>query len=916
MRSTKETSKETGVSELKDDADAGFEHQVIDQKEGTARHPGEAVITQVVTAAQDEKAPAAVDKEVANDGEPAVQQGRGEQGTSSSFARLVKGWEALAEAGARNVQRARENESFQPLQILQSLSLCGAGEGLARIGGNPQIGGSSGDPFEPIVLRHTHSTPLQYTPMFPDDDGGHALPPIRLEHMSRSRSTPSTSAFRQRSEGSAFGTHLRSMPFLGGPDDRSAFTLPARHNSFASLSDSGVRYSAFAPVKLPQTVTDATENTAIEVMDVPPATAPDVTYIKEEKDQADVHSTNGGSRAARFLRMSDARMLRKKRRSGRENPARPASISSSSPGTENKSKTGDSVDEESISPKSANRTRESTTRKSTIDIDISTTNRAASVSFPSVHETDDDHNANRADAISGDQYQQLDSDIDEEYEHYQRIETSLQSDSPTPIPSPAYQQFEDEQAVTRTESTDNEGDARAPKVRIEVSTGQATEERGSGLLEGSSLTPVSQDSANQSSGTSRSMMTGNTSAGHTTLATSTSATVSSGHMSVLSSVSETDIEVMETNQAGKMRIRQQRKLDQVIKGDVDSSMSVHSFSTGSTNTHGYVALAGSPAPLRDGASLPVDRFFMQSSIPVRHSASTNSGSTRSSGSATGPPGGVSKASDTSASPSKKIPRGLGSPATVSSEMAHTSSSSSSGTEEPPKFVSYLDRATNTNPLPPVDDDEERASPAEIVGYSEMVFEAATSTPGQTAQQPALIRPLQKRDQGRGDRSRRSKSRPPLSPIKGLRTPTTPPPLMAAVGGPDSTSSAYHQLSPPRNIIDHRIGAGLSKPYVLRSSVRPGDDGRTPIFVSPESDRCQKATDWEEKVVTSSLVTPEGAGPTLVYTYTASDSQRLGLVGPTDPEGDLMYEAMSIEVKDTDENASTPSPPLVSPEKGA
>jgi hypothetical protein len=651
-------------------------------------------------------------------------------------------------------------------------------------------------------------------------------------------------------------------------------------------------------------------------MDVPPAAASDYKSTMEEKDQSEAHSTKGGSRAARFLRMSDARMRRRKRRSGRENPVRPASISSSSPGTDDKSKAGDSVDGESVFPKSANPTTpESTTRKSTIDIDISTSSRAATVSFPTVHETDDDDNANRADGASGDQYQQLDSDIDEEYEHYQRIETSLQTDSPTPIPSPAYQQFEDEQAVTRTESTDNEGDTHTPTVRIEVSTGQSRLEQGSRQQEGSSLTPVSQDSGNQSLETSRSVMTGNTSAGHTTLATSTSGTVSSGHMSVLSSVSETDIEVMETNQAGKMRIRQQRKLDQVIKGDVDSSMSVHSSSTGSTNTHGYVALAGSPAPLRDGASLPVDRFFMQSSIPVRHSTSTNSGSTRSNGSATGPTSGASKASDTSTSPSKKTPHGLGSPATVSSEMAHTNSSSSSGAEEPPKFVSYLDRETNKNPLPPVDDDEERASPAEIVGYSEMVFEAATSTPGQKAQQPALIRPLQKRDQGRGDRSGRSRSRPPLSPIKGLRTPTTPPPLMAAVGGPDSASPAYYQLSPPRNIIDHRMGAGLSKPYVLRSSARAGDDGRTPIFVSPESDRGQKATGRAENVVTSSLVSPEGAGPGLIYTYTASDSQRLGLVGPSDPEGDLMYEAMSIEVKDTDENG-TPSPPLVSPEKGA
>ena len=141
-------------------------------------------------------------------------------------------------------------------------------------------------------------------------------------------------------------------------------------------------------------------------------------------------------------------------------------------------------------------------------------------------------------------------------------------------------------------------------------------------------------------------MTGNTS-GHTTIATSTtSGTVSSGHVSVLSSVSETDMEVMETNKAGKIRVRRQRKLDSVVKsGNVDGCMSVHSSSTGSTNTNGYVALVGSPAPLREGASMPVDRFFDQSRIAVAHSVSNISGSTGSSGSAGGRTSRTSKTTD-------------------------------------------------------------------------------------------------------------------------------------------------------------------------------------------------------------------------------------------------------------------------------
>ncbi len=838
-----------------------------------------------------------------------------QEGSEDAFARLVKGWEALAQAGARNVQRARANENFQPLQMLQNLSLCGAKDGLTRIGGEDP-GDTTGDPFEPIVLRHTHSTPLQYSTMFPNDDGGPALPPIRLDNMRRSSSTPSSTAFRQRSEGSAFGTHLRSMPHLGGADDRSAFTLPAQRNSFTSLSDSGIRYSAFDPVMLPQSMMDSSEDASIEVTDVKPA-ATKATKDAEEEESGDLPNKNTATRASRFLRMSDVRNLRRrKRRSGRENPARPPSISSSSPGDDENSKTEDSVEGEPISSKpSANPTTSpgTTTYKSTIDVDMNSVGRAsATVSFPTVHETGEDVDTNRKSGASGDQYHQLDSDVDEEYEHYQRIETSLQTDSPTPIPSPAYQQFEDEQVAQPMKSTGRSGvggDISTPTVRIQVSTGQTTPDATN--QEGNSLTPVSQESGNQSPGTIRSTMTGNTS-GHTTIATSTSATVSSGHMSVLSSVSETDIEVMETNQAGKMRIRQQRKLDKVVKqgGDPDSSASVHSSSTASTNTHGYVALAGSPAPLREGASLPVDRFFNDHRIPVAHSTSINSGSTGSSGSASGPANTPRKASDIS--PSKQ-----GSPGSMLSEMANTNSSSSTG-EDPPEFVSYLDQETKSrkNTLPPVDDAEERASPAEIVGYSAMVFEAANTPPGQESQKPTLIRPMQQSESGRGDRSGRFGSRPPLSPIKGLRTPTTPPP-MSAVNGPDSTPPSYHQLSPPRNIIDHRMGAGLSKPYVLRSSARAGDT-RSKIFVSPDEEGSNtseniQSDSWAQGVVTSDVggvVSPKRADA--VYTYSAREGHELGV----DPHSDRIYEEMSIEVKDMDENMSEPANSLVTPEKGA
>jgi hypothetical protein len=874
---TKETGKSDPVEQKDpqpmDEAATDLSGAVEISKEETHANDGDKEDEVVSTDKTDTGAGADVDSSAVTKEEPLETERPG----TSSFARLVKGWEALAEAGARNVQRARENESFaQPLQMLQQLRLCGAGEGLARIGG--PNGEQLGDPFDPIVLRHTRSTPQQYQPMFPEEDGGGKIPPgpVSLENARRSSSTPSSSAFRRYSSASAFSGHLRSMPHLGGSDDRSAFTLPAQRNSsVTSSSDPGVRFSAFDPVWLPQHMTDATENTAIEVT---ADKTSDTSGSKEEEKM----SKSAASRAARFLRMSESRNKRRKKRKGeKETPARPTTISVTSQVTEQNDVPIEAAMEEEHKPSEP--PSSGTTLKDTIDMDakISCRTPTPRPQFPTMQHSGDSDAIKRVVRESEGQYQQLDSDVDEEYEHFQRIETSLQqTESPTLIPSPAYQKFEDEQ-VGQTES--NTGDAdygnRTPTVRIQVSADATT-------------TPTSQDSGNQSPGTIRSSMTGNTS-GHTTIATSTtSGTVSSGHVSVLSSVSETDMEVMETNKAGKIRVRRQRKLDSVVKsGNVDGCMSVHSSSTGSTNTNGYVALVGSPAPLREGASMPVDRFFDQSRIAVAHSVSNISGSTGSSGSAGGR---TSRTSKTTTSRSKKT--GKGSPASVGSEMATTNSSGSA--EDPPRFVSYLDQDKNRT-LPPVGD-EERESPSEIVGYSSMVFEAASGS-GQKSERPSAIRPVEKRDTGI-DRPGRIGSRPPLSPIKGLRTPTTPPP--SSFCGPDSTSPAYHQLSPPRNIIDHRMSAGLSKPYVLRSSARGGS-----MFVSPESETVDVESASPKGLAQGIAISPEQESQAdLVYTYGVDESQNLNTDESVDLSKSRICEEMSIEVK---EHA-----PVVSPEKGA
>lgn len=806
----------------------------------------------------------------------------------TSFDMIKKGWEMYVSEQARNVHDPNHRDSFQPLQMLQNLNLCGAGEGLARITGGQSSGYlEEGDPFEPIVLRHTHSSPLQYSASMVDSDVEPIPPPIGLTQMRRSSSTPSSSAFRQRSEGSAFGTHLRAMPNLHG--DRSAFSLPVRRSSFASLSDSGVRYSAFDPVTMPTGMMDEGEATSIEVVDLGPA---ETEEADDEKTQPSPSRRGAAARAAKFLRMR-----RSKRRSGREYPPGPTSDSSSSPKEDKPVKITASVDEGSISSNPSATADEHP--KETIGISYSIARRS---SFPTVQEVEDEDDGDAGDEKQSDagQYQQLDSDVDEEYEHMQNIgiEASIQPESPFATPSPSYQQFVDEHVDSSEMGTDRQAVPSSPKlpnVRVEVAN-IASPPPQSNSFDGSDTTR-----STQSPGT-RSLSTNNTS-GHTTLATSTSATVSSSHVSVLSTVSEADLEVMETNQAGKMRIRQEQKLSQklaqgsaVRKGDVGS---VTSASTTSTATHGYLALAGSPAPLREGASLPVDRFFGQTRIPVAHSMSLNSGSTSS-----------------SSAKSKKGGVGTGSPQTVSSSSMANNSSSSSADEEPPKFVSYLDRKSKpqtpvrseVSVLPSVSERETTAAtpPAEIVGYSEMVFEEAKMPGDGTTQHPTVIRPGQKAD-APTEPCPRPYSRPPLSPAKGLRTPTTP---------------LSEPPSPPRNIVDHRVIPDVSKPYALfrtgagSSSESVSQQGV--VLVSPEAaGREDDAAGSSGREPSPSESRPfDEANPVgdTVFTYSAGERGRVGLRESPISQNQT-YEETNIEVKDKDSKLSGVGSNIVSPEKG-
>ena len=630
------------------------------------------------------------------------------------FSELVKTWETYIGDNAAG--------QFQPLLN----NICGAGQNLARLGYAAVQSGyvgveSTAKLSEPVPLRHIRSTPLVQTPSILDDDEDEP-PPIGLEILSRSRSTPlSTSA------NSAFGTILRpNLPYIGGPDDRSAFTLPP-YRLKPSLSQESVNphHTIFNPIKCDNEL-ETSEETAIEVMDLP--------SVKPESPGETGAEAQSTSRAARFL--SDVRNLRMRRRprDGRENPARPVSISEELSG----SKSENSGDEETLSSKSSTNTTETNTKKG------------------------DEGGINRGSNTK------------------QEINNSLDANAyPNAILSSDDHHLEDGCQNTRGGRV----------VRIQVSCTKPTVDLPSDAVnypaspvpshlghESSTLTPQSHDSpeASRSSGTTYT-------SGHTTQGTAT--TYSSGQTSNLSVISETDLEVMRANKAGKL---------------IQSGRVAPAPSTRQHRYPGYIEVSDSPNSLREGASVPAERFFTLADSP---------GEKRLLGARLRTASSLRRSSTTA------------SPNTVSSASMTTNSSASSH-DEPPTFVSYLDKKLasdltllremdeRSSPRDTVGGAERESSPAEILGYSDMTFEEAqapTGRPGSRAR-PRPVWPTKGFQFGR-----KVRSLPPRSPHKGLRTPSTPPPR----GG--GASPVYDAISPPRHIVDHRIDPNVSKPYVFRST---------------------------------------------------------------------------------------------------
>ena len=737
---------------------------------------------------------------------------------ANAFAQFVQGWENYMNDDGLidpfpNFQ--------QPLQMLQDLSLCGHPAILPRLEANNVVNAPLAvHPVAPSVLRYTYSSPSQihgrkssvYESSLTGFNGNQINdpfppPPVALDPFQRSSSTPS--AFRQHTSSSysAFGTR-----------DRSAFTTTSRFNDFVPVGRESSCFSLFGPVDFYSMALEDMERTSIEVQDISDCIAnTSASNVIEDK----VGSKRGAaSRAAKFLK--DIRVLRRRRkfRGGRENPVQPTldttfgsknSDDDVAIGSDQYDCTVDTAvtvfTETMFNPNDSSFLSGSSElaaiAERATDIDGVTDVEDILLTSPSLnvspHEDATDEAPEREQ-----QYQQLDSDIEEEV-GYQRIETQLQSTSPPLV--------EMKDRIDLLNSVCRPGESintiatstETAPIKVQVSTVQkprfAMSMEGTAaspsptqmdIGEGSNLTPLSHESIDSSLNTTRSV----SSSGHTTQATLPSN--STGQQSGLSTISETDREVMEANKDAKRR----RGLDSLVKkynkAETDGS-SNNSSSSNSTNPHRYFSLSGSPDVLREGAVVPIDRFFMQPSpslLPI------------------GQPATMARANTTSTSSGSRRSESTNSPTTtVSIPVTHASSSSASSREEPPTFVSYVGQEMSASKLIAFREENE-SSPQRTSGKDLEEREASPAAEIMEFRKFALDE-ITAPSQVRGSRLglTRRQQRPPRFPPKGLHSTKTPPPF-------DAVSPLRQEtLSPPRKIVDLPI-SNLSRPMVLRSSSDP------------------------------------------------------------------------------------------------
>ena len=361
------------------------------------------------------------------------------------------------------------------------------------------------------------------------------------------------------------------------------------------------------------------------------------------------------------------------------------------------------------------------------------------------------------------------------------------AESPTPTPSPKYERFEDEQQPLIQKYHD-----RLLSQKISPK---------------SNGSPSSHESCSHSRTTTRSGLSNNTTSNQT-ISTYLSGTASCAQ-TVTSSVAEADREVKETN-------RRERRRRENVSDDFDGTFSVISSDTASTSTHAYIALSGSPPPLRDGAVMPVDRFL-------------------SSGTRLSPIGNNSM---NGRPPPCMIARSIISAS--SSSLANTHSSISTG-EEPPFLISCQKHGTDSaerqvvKSIPPRSEanDCKRLVSDDSIVYSKLGSKLGSDEKGRHTR-------LCYTTKASSSRSSKQKSKTRKSQKNFIDRTPTPSPCHSFPVSPINFSSGSTPVSPPSQFINTKEvqelqNMGASRPNVFRHSAN--DRGKVVLF-SPEASRSE------------------------------------------------------------------------------
>ena len=710
--------------------------------------------------------------------------------------------------------------------------------------------------LEPIALRRNiQSTPLlRHTPVSAlsaiNDEGDCNLdgdedypPPAGLEILDsiRSRSTPLTT-----SENSAFGTILRTNSHsiysslttsqTAEGNIGSAFSLPPYVMTKANSrsNERAPRPVIFNPIvhedEILKTVdgNDAEgEMTSIEVTDVPM-----LTDEKESQSQRPGKKKSAASIAVQLL--TNVRNLTKipgnkrvnsggssnrfRPRDGRENPARPASISSDE---QPRSSTVGSV--YATTANNNNIADPATSTRSRIEEGSPLLNASDNTGVDNSSNNDrvrievNDNSGNSIDIVTRQQY-------------------CVSSPEPSDILGP----MEHSLAARIQDSPDS---TRYP-------------------------TSISNSSGRTSQGTS----TSNSSNGRS-------------HHSQLSAISETDREVANVNLP--QHDRRLQKVGEEIELSLSSDRSIRS---GDLNAS--ISIASPDSGIRrDGASVRADRFFnyRKDSSRLRNLPP----SARRGGTAQSP--------------------------TPGSSAASMNTSISTASDEPPQIVTYMDRKQvsdlsslhhrqysleTSSPRATHDLEVRDSSPSEQMHeeHSEVMFEGANGAQIDFSTKPRSLLP------GNGIPShsvRKNRSLPPRSPLNSGFSSASPPPR----GG----SPGFNAISPPRQIVGHRVElvlthnskSGVLAPISFRSNPKTL---ASKIPLTPVTDT--KGAFLQE--VDLGIHEIGRLSPNCDY-YNLKPAAR-GLSPVYGQQNARTYEESCIEILKTDSKDDN-SIPLVTPDKG-